>query len=141
MVKKVINLWLPPLLWMGVIFILSSIPHLQTTSDPFWNFVTRKLAHIFEYSVLSFLILRAFGFRKPLLSLFLSLLYSLSDEYHQTFVLSRTGKFSDIIFDLVGILLGIYILTLGKLFLSERLPFLLTQKWKKLLILSKKPKI
>ncbi|MFI5206348.1 MAG: VanZ family protein [Candidatus Paceibacterales bacterium] len=106
MFKKLIKLWLPPFLWMVVIFILSAIPHLQATSDPFWNFITRKLAHILEYFILSFLIMRAFGFRNYFLTIIIALLYATSDEYHQTFVIGRSGKFSDIIFDLSGILLG-----------------------------------
>lgn len=118
---KLISLWLPPLLWMGVIFTLSSIPDLQATTDPFWNFITRKTAHILEYSILSFLISRAMGFKKPLLVIVLSVLYALSDEYHQTLVESRSGKLSDIIFDSIGVLLGFYV---------SRWKKLLTQPWK-----------
>jgi VanZ family protein len=108
MAKKFISLYLPPLIWMGVIFMLSSVPHLQATSNPFWNFVTRKSAHIFEYFVLSLLIYRAIGYKRAYLAILLTLLYAASDEYHQSFVPQRTGALSDIIYDLSGILLGVY---------------------------------
>lgn len=108
--RSFISLYLPPLFWMAFIFFLSSIPHLQATSDPFWNFVTRKSAHIMEYGLLAVLIYRALGFKKAYLAILIALVYSLSDEYHQTFVPQRSGHLSDIIYDLTGILIGIGIL-------------------------------
>jgi VanZ family protein len=100
-------LWLPPILWASLIFYLSSIPQLEVTSEPVWNFLTRKLAHIGEYAILGFLVSRALNWRHPQLALVLSFLYAVSDEWHQTLVPTRTGKVADLVFDLFGIILGV----------------------------------
>lgn len=123
MLHKFIYLYSPVLVWMIFIFWLSSIPHLQATSNPFWNFVTRKSAHISEFGILGILLYRAFGFKKTYLAVLIALLYAGSDEYHQSFVPQRVGVLSDIIYDLSGILLGIGVV-----------------KWKKSAAVAKQPK-
>lgn len=65
-----------------------------------------------EYAILYFLLFRAFHSinnqqltinNKFLLPLFLSILYAISDEIHQTFVPTREGKMRDILIDITGI--------------------------------------
>ena len=43
-----------------------------------------------------------------LIPLFLGLLYAISDEYHQSFVIGRTSKVRDVGFDLLGMLIMLY---------------------------------
>ena len=107
--QKLIKKWLPVALWCLLIFILSAIPQLQATEKPLLNFLSRKTAHLAEYGILATLIFRALGYKKTYLSFMLTLIYALTDEIHQQFVPTRTGKLSDIIFDGFGAWLGLYL--------------------------------
>lgn len=82
----------------------------------FLNRPLRKVAHGSVYFILAILLIYAFlvsiqSRHKKLLLVFLvtiliCFLYACSDEYHQTFVVGRTGQFSDVLIDSVGALLG-----------------------------------
>jgi VanZ family protein len=68
------------------------------------HFVTRKIAHFTEYAILGFLAARAF---RPyprwfLISAVLVVVYALIDEYHQSFVPSRTASVLDSLIDMAG---------------------------------------
>ncbi len=108
--NKFIIFWVPVLIWVGFIFWLSSIPDLKSGMEE--DFILRKIAHILEYAILTFLLFRALvkekiSFVKTLiLAVIIAFLYSISDEYHQTFVQGRQGSFKDIGIDSVGILLS-----------------------------------
>ena len=72
--------------------------------------VTRKIAHLTEYALLGLLAARAFrgspreGLRARwfLAALALVVVYALVDEYHQSFVPSRTGSIYDSLIDMTG---------------------------------------
>ena len=72
--------------------------------------VTRKIAHLTEYALLGLLAARAFrgssrdGLRTRwfLASVILIVVYALADEYHQSFVPSRTGSIYDSLIDTAG---------------------------------------
>ena len=74
------------------------------------HFITRKLAHLTEYAILGFLAARAFRTsphpairnRWFLISAGLVIAYALLDEYHQSFVPSRTGTVYDSFIDMAG---------------------------------------
>lgn len=107
--------WLPPLLWMGLIFWLSSFHKLQASPVSWQDFIIRKTAHFLEYAILFSLYFRAFkkttqfSIKKIIIfSLFLTILYSISDEYHQTKVNGRTGRIFDVLVDSLGGLFGLY---------------------------------
>ena len=68
------------------------------------HFITRKIAHFTEYAILGFLAARAF---RPwprwfLISALLVVVYALIDEYHQSFVPSRTASIFDSLIDMAG---------------------------------------
>jgi len=108
--KKILN-WILVFIWAGVIFFFSHQPGLKSSLPNEYDFVLRKLAHISEYAILTFLLIRAFSqyqlSKKKILffSIFLAILYAFSDEYHQSFIFERTGAFRDVIIDSIGILL------------------------------------
>ncbi|RJO63810.1 MAG: hypothetical protein C4540_06160 [Candidatus Omnitrophota bacterium] len=109
--KKSLNLWLPPCAWAGFIFYLSSIPSL-TTNLGVWDFILRKAAHISEYFIFTLLIYRAFknsfGFTTVWLlvwSACISFGYAVTDEFHQTFIATRSGNSTDVAIDAIGIVL------------------------------------
>ncbi|HXG77088.1 MAG TPA: VanZ family protein [Gaiellaceae bacterium] len=97
-------LWLPAVLWAGLIFALSSVPDLSTGLGG-WDLVLRKLAHAAEYAVLGALLLRASGSAR--LALALGVLYAASDELHQSFVPGREGAPLDVAIDAVGVAAGV----------------------------------
>ena len=113
-VTRYLRYWLPVLLWMGVIFVASSQPKLPFVVNKTVDFITKKAGHVTEYGVLAFLLWRAIskGRGWPALPSFggaftLSLLYAISDEFHQTLVPGRTGRLSDVGFDALGMLLAL----------------------------------
>ncbi|MFH0853065.1 MAG: VanZ family protein [bacterium] len=112
--KKILNNWLPVIIWMGFIFILSSISGLKSSFPDTWDIILRKLAHVTEFGILSFLFFRAvyLQFSKHNWKIFIvvgiiSLLYAVSDEWHQGFVDDRVGALNDVLIDLVGIVIGL----------------------------------
>ena len=105
-VTRLVSSWLPVLLWAGLIFGLSSIPSLATDLGT-WDLVLRKLAHVTEYVVLGFLLLRAIGREAP--AALAGVAYSVTDEIHQHFVPGRHGAVYDVVIDTVGVLIGVYL--------------------------------
>lgn len=79
--------------------------------------VIRKLAHLTEYAILGFLAARAFrtsphpAIRRRwfLISLGLIVAYALLDEYHQSFVPTRTASVFDSFYDMTGGLIALVI--------------------------------
>jgi VanZ family protein len=103
----------PLLLWL---FPNLSEAHLATA-----HFLTRKAAHFTEYAVLAFLARRAFVtsthvFIQRLwfhLGLLLVVIYALLDEFHQSFVPSRTASLYDSAIDIGG---GLMVLLIFKFY-------------------------
>jgi len=108
--KKILN-WFLVFIWAGIIFFLSHQPGLKSNLPSEYDFILRKLAHISEYAILTFLLIKAFSqhqlSKKRILffSVFLAVLYAFSDEYHQSFISQRTGVFRDVVIDSSGIFL------------------------------------
>ena len=105
---KMLRLWGPVVAWAGLIFYLSNIPGLKTDLD--YDFLLRKMAHITEYFILTFLLYRAFNgsFNVSRFGLFLypsvlSIFYAASDEFHQLYVSKRHGCIQDVLIDSIGV--------------------------------------
>jgi len=104
--------WGPLVIWASLIFYLSSIPSLSSGLG-IWDLILRKIAHIVEFAIFAGLFLRALirsfpatGSRKIIiLTIVFSLLYAISDEFHQKFVPGRGPSVIDVLIDLAGILL------------------------------------
>ena len=119
----------PVILWMALIFIASTgelaasntsrivrplllwlFPGITEEGLIRGHFAVRKGAHFAEYAVLALLAARAFlTSSRHLLhvnwfafALGLTALYALLDEYHQTFVATRTGSIYDSLIDITG---------------------------------------
>jgi len=123
--------FLPAIVWMVVIFFFSSRPRVVFSEDDLVNFLFFKSLHVIEYTVLSILYYLGvvkfefdfkinkiiknfkkikFNFQSFELASFLTILYALSDEYHQTFVPGRFGTIRDVAIDSIGILICYFIL-------------------------------
>ena len=102
--------WLFVFIWLGFIFLLSSIPVASLPAMPsdsyfFW---AQRSAHMGEYLVLGVLLIRAYSYKKARIGvitiLFLSifiLLSGLFDEWHQSFVPGRHAQLIDVAFDTI----------------------------------------
>ena len=137
--KSFFKYWLPLLIWLGVIFVGSTnvmstdqtsryiVPFLVwlkpgMSARTLWTIVVviRKCAHVIEYTILALLLWRALR-RVPTLHtralmvfglvLLGCALFAASDEFHQTFVKSRTPSVRDVFLDVGGALLGLLICT------------------------------
>ncbi|RME75026.1 MAG: hypothetical protein D6784_08775 [Chloroflexi bacterium] len=105
--------FLPLLLWMGLIFWLSSRPTLIAIEHELWQKLFYKSAHVFTYAVLCWLWWRALSARREtgwhvlLAAVLLAGLYGVSDEIHQLYVPGRHGQAADVLFDLSGALAAV----------------------------------
>jgi VanZ family protein len=113
MAQKLV-LWLPVLVWMAVIFTFSALSINGPAEFSWLDFIFKKSAHVTEYAILYFLVWRAasnqgrFNTTRVLISsLIFSLVYSLSDEWHQTLTPGREGTLRDVGFDTLGMLLAL----------------------------------
>ncbi|MGH3991434.1 MAG: VanZ family protein [Pseudonocardiaceae bacterium] len=101
-----VDLWLPPLVLMGVIFFFSAQPSLDSGLG--WiDLVARKLVHFAEYALLCFLCWRPLATVMPasraaLTALLVASLYAATDELHQSFVDGRNGNPIDWAIDTAG---------------------------------------
>ena len=108
--RKFLKFWLPAIVWMGVIFIFSSIPNLKSGLKE--DYILRKIAHMIEFGILTFLLFRAIRLDEPKLkkaivsAVIITLFYAFSDEFHQLFVQGRQCSLKDVGIDSIGILIG-----------------------------------
>jgi VanZ family protein len=100
--------WVPALLWIGVIFFLSSLSESVT---PGRGILPDKVLHAAEYFILAFLILFALQRTTALkfstcfwIVLATGTGYGLSDEFHQLYVPTRHFDLTDLLADVCGIL-------------------------------------
>jgi VanZ family protein len=136
--KRFLSYYLPLIAWLGFISFASSgsfsagntsriigplilwlFPNTSQETLTVVHFITRKVAHFTEYAILGFLAARTFrtsprpaiSGRWFLISLTLIVTYALVDEYHQSFVPSRTGTISDSLIDIAGGLTALIVLS------------------------------
>ena len=95
-------------MWMAVIFFFSTQQTAEILPETVPHFIFFKSLHLIEYAILAILIF--FALLKNKTSIIFAYLYALSDEIHQTFIVGRSGRFKDTFIDLLGIIIGLYIL-------------------------------
>ena len=84
------------------------------------NYPLRKCMHASVYFILVLLLLNAFRLsnvplkKAILFSILICFLYACGDEFHQTFVVGRTGQFSDALIDTIGGVIAIIIICIRK---------------------------
>lgn len=109
--------WAPPVLYMALIFALSSMEQPPLPMPEFEWLTIDKLYHFIEYAILGGLLARAFVNAKPsavpshlvwFMAALLSILYGASDEWHQTFVPGRFATLADWVADVVGSIAGVF---------------------------------
>jgi VanZ family protein len=101
--------------------LLLLFPKLSEAQLAVAQFITRKAGHFSEYAVLAFLARRAFITSSQAflqqhwfqLGLLLVVIYALIDEFHQSFVPSRTPSLYDSAIDVAG---GLTVLLIARLY-------------------------
>ncbi len=120
--------WIAAILWIGVICIESTdlmssnntgsfiysllapfCPHIDPIKFGEFHAMLRKVGHFVGYGILSFLLFRAWrvtikrGVQWTMLwalvSFLMTALVAILDEWHQTFIPSRTGTYKDVLLD------------------------------------------
>ena len=108
--------WAPPLLYMALIFAISSMEQPPLPMPEFEWLTIDKLYHFIEYAILGGLLTRAFVAAKPsvvpsqsvwYIAALISILYGASDEWHQTFVPGRFATLADWVADVLGSIAGV----------------------------------
>lgn len=132
--RELLKAWLPVALWMTLMFFgstdLMSAEHTSRFLTPFlrWlnpaispeaiaqaHFFVRKAAHVTEYAVLSGLLFRALRrplgsfWRRAAFALIPAILFATTDEWHQSFVATRTASLGDVCIDSLGAVVGILV--------------------------------
>ena len=83
--------WLAVALWMGLIFAFSAQSRLPSAPQPWLDFLFKKSAHFAVFATLAALLWRAFEWRPRawIWAWLLTVIYAISDEWHQSFVAGR----------------------------------------------------
>ncbi len=102
-ILRATTLFGPPLALMGLIFFLSAQPDLNSGLGTL-DAIGRKFVHFAIYGALWWLWDRALNHRYPLASAVITIVYAISDEYHQSFVDGRVGSVRDVLIDTAGVL-------------------------------------
>lgn len=113
--KNIFLRWGPALVLMLIIFVVSAQPKTDIPQFGFWDLAVKKLAHLLGYGLLAVAMGRGvrgaapFAWRQLVWALALTVIYALTDEYHQTFVAGRGGNLIDVGIDGLGATLGLAI--------------------------------
>ena len=104
---------LAPILWMGLIFLVSHQSTLPSVRAEWLDVTLKQVGHFASYVILGLLIWRSFGGPRvgrlgTLGALTVCVAYAVFDEAHQTFVPGRTGSWTDVAVDSGGSLAGVW---------------------------------
>lgn len=115
-IRQLAEFWLPLALWAAVIFTFSAFPTVKT-SEIYWeDFIVKKLAHLTEYAIFAILSYRALinsgmeNKRAGYWAIAFTLIYGITDEFHQSFTPGREPRIRDVIIDAVGGSIGIWLI-------------------------------
>jgi VanZ family protein len=106
--------WIPAILLMSAIFAFSSIPSTEMPSFDWADTLIKKGGHVTGYALLALAYWYALGWesKRWWLPILLAVLYSASDEFHQSFVPGRHSSPVDVlVFDNGGAMLGVALKT------------------------------
>jgi VanZ family protein len=105
--------WGPALLIMLIIFVLSSIPSDEMPDFGRADTLFKKLGHMAGYALLALAVLHGLNRFTPAAiaaAWGLTVLYAVTDEFHQSLVPGRGSSIVDVGIDALGALLGLLVL-------------------------------
>lgn len=132
--RRFLRYWLPVIVWTALIFVGSTDlmsaeqtsriiapllrrlkPNISVEAIAQVQFFVRKGAHLSEYAILALLLWRALRISVPQANmsilagivLLASAVFAVSDEFHQSFVASRTASPVDVLIDICGALIAL----------------------------------
>jgi VanZ family protein len=133
--RTLLKYWVPVFIWLGVVFAGSTDifsaeqtsrylvpflrwlnPQISPSTIATVHFALRKLSHLTEYAILAAFLWRALcngtnlGAKVSLLFIavwFVCGICAVTDEFHQSFIASRTASPHDVLIDVCGALIGI----------------------------------
>lgn len=113
--KATLVRWGPVAGWMALIYLLSSQPALPKVGSADNDRLAPTLAHLGEYFVLSGLWWRALTgvptrrlVGRAVCVVVIAIAFSLSDEWHQSFVPGRDAEWYDVAMDALGATVGVF---------------------------------
>jgi len=124
--------WIPPAIWLALMWTFSThyftaeqtklwivpilhwlFPSADSAHLRNMHLVSRKVAHVFDYLILSILLVRAIRRGRPgwqfnwaVGAWGMAACYAVIDEVHQAFVPGRTGSWQDVLLDSAAAVLG-----------------------------------
>lgn len=107
--KNFLKYQFPAFVWMGIIFILSSIPGNYFPEQPFDLF--DKLVHACLFGILTYLIYRGFQYQDKsaffknfsiAIAFLICVIYGIIDELHQEYIPGRSPDITDALADILG---------------------------------------
>ena len=112
--RRLLVYWGPVVVYCLAIFLQSSFP---TPAAVPTFYLSDKLLHVAAYAVMAILFYRALGLhaigntpvKRAVFSAALTVLYGISDEFHQSFVPGRSPEWLDVAADAVGAVVGVII--------------------------------
>jgi len=134
-IRSIVRTWAPVVIWKVLIFIFSTdafaAPHTKSFFAPILSWLVpgitpeilqsihgllRKLGHLTEYFILAVLLGKTLKAQWPehsqrrriAASVIVATLYAISDEWHQSFVPSRTASAVDVAIDAGGAICGAF---------------------------------
>jgi VanZ family protein len=134
--KNFVRYWVPVILWLFFIFWMATgtfssensslviepvlrflAPTISSQTVELIHGIVRKAGHVIEYLILGLLLFRAFRgpsdepwmWRWAAFAVIGVVLWALSDEFHQSFVPTRTASLGDVGFDAAGGILAQFI--------------------------------
>jgi VanZ family protein len=117
------------ILWMTMIFTATQLPYFKGANTEAvihntfsftnhfdiqeLNLIVRKVTHVTVFGILAVLLFKSLGSRY-FFSWLLTVIYAISDEWHQSFMPGREASYKDVMLDSFGALLALSIVYLLK---------------------------
>ncbi|MBE4907297.1 VanZ family protein [Bacillus luteolus] len=106
-----------PFVYMGLIWILSSLPHDAVIDTPYsWDRAFKESLHLIAFGILYLLFVLSFAVDGKLthktskIAAAIAISYGFIDELHQYFVPYRSATVIDIVKDTIGVLVAYYLI-------------------------------
>jgi VanZ family protein len=115
----------PAVIIMAIIFLASATPSIELPTFGSWDFIAKKGGHMLGYALLAAACYHALNRGRNasrtyfFIAFCLTVLYAVSDEWHQRFVPGRSSSLRDVGIDAIGGFISLGLLLIAKMRLSR----------------------